>query len=150
MARNFLWREQFLHTRLDVELGRVLRFPSFRRSFTVHGLWPNSREPGFLDMISNNDEDMHCTADKKFDLSWLSSDLMNKLNKIMPDLTRGNLMKHEWNKHGVCYLKLLNDKVNGANTKISDSYAKKTFIKYFETIVSLYDTVSNRFNLTKG
>lgn len=75
---------------------------------------------------------------------------MKRLTDVMPELTRNNFWEHEWNKHGVCYLKLLNDKVNPSKPKIANSFAKKAYSKYWEDIISFYGQITQKFNLTKG
>jgi len=71
------------------------------------------------------------------------------LNEVMPDFTVNNLQQHEWDKHGVCYLKLLNDRLNGRHSQPSREFSRRVFVKYFETIVHLYERLTSRFNLTK-
>ena len=101
-------------------------------------------------MISSSDEDPTCTADRKFEWSWLTAELQDNLNRVMPSFTRKNLQEHEWNKHGVCYLKLLSDRVNGVQTKPTKEFSRQVFVKYFETIVSLYDRTAGMFRLGKS
>lgn len=116
----------------------------------MHGLWPNSLDPGFTDAISTSNEDPTCSAPFRYNLGWMSSDLIGRLNEVMPELNHNNFQAHEWNKHGVCYIKLLNDKVNKGKSKIPQTFAKKAYEKYWEEIISLYGQISSRFRLTKG
>lgn len=96
----------------------------------MHGLWPNSNDRGFTDMISTGREDPGCTAPFRFNLGWFSQEQMRRLTEVMPELTQMNFWEHEWEKHGVCYLKLLNDKVNSGG-KIKHSFAKQVYTKYW-------------------
>lgn len=120
-----------------------------RKSFIVHGLWPSSLHPNFLRMITRFPEDPRCTAPYKFNLGLLPQEAVQRLNQIMPDLTQNNLWAHEWNKHGVCYLKTIADRVNGPNRPIPPSLAQQGFVKYFQSISTLYARLSSGFRLQK-
>lgn len=126
-----------------------MRSNECRSSFTVHGLWPNSEEPGFIQMMSQSSEDPDCTAPYKFNLGLLPQQLLNQLHKVMPDLTSRDFLAYEWNKHGVCYLKLLNDNAKGFNSPIPPTFARTVFIKYFQSIADLYNRITSRFRITK-
>lgn len=65
----------------------------------------------------------------------------------MPDLTRNNLWAHEWNKHGVCYLKTIADYTNGRGRPVHPTFAAQVFVKYFQAISDLYDRITSRFHL---
>jgi len=62
---------------------------------------------------------------------------IGRLNTVWPDLTKNNFWAYEWGKHGTCYLKLLNDKVN-KGLKISQPFADKVQVKYFNDALDLY------------
>lgn len=68
----------------------------------------------------------------------------------MPQLTKSDIWSHEWYKHGVCYLRLLNNRLYGSGSDINRGFGKRIMVKYFESICSLYDRIAGRFNLTKG
>lgn len=123
-----------------------------RKTFTVHGLWPSSLDHGFVQMIRNagKNPDPYCTAPYPLELKDLSGETAERLNAVMPDLKGNNFWGHEWNKHGVCYLKLLNDKVQGTGKKISPTFAKKVLDKYFNSIADLYDRITAKFSLSEG
>ena len=64
-------------------------------------------------------------------------------------MTNNNFWAYEWGKHGTCYLKLLNDKVN-KGLKISQPFADKVQVKYFNDALDLYRQITSKFKLAKG
>ena len=67
----------------------------------------------------------------------------------MPELKKmkTSFYDYEWKKHGDCYLKLLNDAVNGQNSPITDEFALKVVEKYFRSIITLYKRLTSKFKL---
>lgn len=120
-----------------------------RRSFIIHGLWPNSPDPGFIRMISTSKVDPSCTSNYAFDLGWHDQSTIQRLNQVWPDLIQNNFWAYEWGKHGTCYLKLLSDRVN-RGLKPTVNFARSVQQKYFNNALSLYQRFTSNFRLTKG
>jgi hypothetical protein len=95
------------------------------------------------------DADPFCNTSQPFNLRDLPANITSTLEKVMPQLTKSDIWSHEWSKHGVCYLKILHNRLYG-DSNIDASFSKRAFVKYFESICQLYERIAKRFNLTKG
>lgn len=145
---GYLLRQQKLQPQLDVQVERVRRLLR-RKSFIIHGLWPNSPDPGFIPMISTSSYDPLCYSNYTFDLSWHDQSTIQRLNQVWPDLIQNNFWSYEWKKHGTCYLKLLNDRVN-RGMRVTPNFARSVQQKYFGDALTLYQRITSNFRLTKG
>lgn len=117
-------------------MGRVHRI-ILRKSFGIHGLWPSYDSKDLSCVMNGKNPDPYCNYKYYFNQQLLSG-LTKDLNTYWPQWGKNNydsFHKNEWNKHGVCYLKLLKERF--ASLRYTDD---QLFQSYF----------SNALRLTKG
>lgn len=94
---NQQWIQEFCEER---PVACSLSSVSDRKSFTLHGLWPQHSKKEYPSYCSRSPG---CKTIKPCDLDWesLTVEVKNFLMDNMP-INTIDLAKHEWKKHGTC------------------------------------------------
>ena len=95
---------------------------NINKSFIIHGLWPT---------YATDEDTGDCNSDTKIDVKF-NKELEKNLSVIWPGLYSSDheTWKHEYNKHGYCYIKRTGNDV------------EKDYAKYFEKTVYMFGNLS--------
>jgi ribonuclease I len=90
----------------------------FRKHFGIHGYWPSYDQADISCVLKGADPYCKCdSGDCQFDYTIARErDLASDLDHYWPEYgirNAGEFRKNEWNKHGVCYMKLMREKYPG-------------------------------------
>ena len=100
---------------------------NINKSFIIHGLWPT---------YTTDEDTGDCNSDNQIDVSF-NGEIEKNLSVIWPGLYSSDheTWKHEYNKHGYCYIKRMGNDV------------EKDYAKYFEKTVYMFGNLKNIFEV---
>ncbi|WP_417690980.1 ribonuclease T2 family protein [Roseibium sp.] len=78
------------------------RLPNAARRFSIHGLWPQPRDKEYCN-VSSRDKALDRSSWRKLPAPDIDRATAKKLAQLMPGAA-SDLHRHEWIKHGTCYL----------------------------------------------